>query len=562
MTVAHAGAVRLAVIGRCPVTAGALLARARRIGDVSDVERAVQGLAGSFHVVASVAGRVRVRGSASGLRRVFHTRVGGVTVAASRADRLASLTGAGVDERLLAPFLLATAPPHPLGDRCPWHGVREVPPWDCLIVEPDGRARTRRWWTPPEPVLPAAEGAREVRRALLAAVASRTAGGGTVSSDLSGGMDSTSLCFLAARSRAHLVTLHWEGLDPGNDDTAWAARAAAELPTAEHVRTDRSRLPLWLGGLTGFAIPTEEPGCWVRDTARRERIVTLLIGRGSRLHLTGIGGDELFTAFPPHLHDYFRARPLAALARIRRQSSLHRWPLLPMLRGLADRSTYRQWVAGSARGLTRTPPPQRAGTPPSLAWGSDPHLPPWATPDAAREVRGMLRDAAADAEPLAPQRGQHAALAYVRAGARSARQLHQVSSALGLEHAAPYFDDGVVEAALSVRVPERNAPHRYKPVLATAMRGTVPEALLGRSTKGEFTGDFYAGLRHNRAELLRLFEDSRLARAGLVDAAAVRAILLGLHATPEALRHLEPTLACEVWLRSLTVPGATPGGPP
>ncbi|MEU7131949.1 asparagine synthase-related protein [Streptomyces sp. NPDC046261] len=565
MTVGVAGPRRLAVIGRCPVTADALAARAGRVRDVGDVERAARGLTGSFHLLASVGGRVRVRGSASGVRRVVHARVGGATVAADRADRLAEVTEAVVDERILALHLLAGSPPYPLDDRCLWQGVRGLRPHDCLLIEADGRARAQRWWNPPEPELPAARGVPAVREALAGAVDACTAGGGTVSSDLSGGMDSTSLCFLAtreaARGRAKLVTLRWESLAPDNDDTAWAARAAAALPGTEHVTPDRDQWPLWYTDPTGLAdIPTEEPGTWVRDSARIAATAELMTGRGSRLHMMGGGGDELFKAFPPYLHDYVRGHPLAAFARVRHHRAFQHWPLWPVLRQLADRSTFRQWLAAWADGLTGPPPAAHGRPVPSMAWGPDVRMPSWATGDAVRTVQRLLHDAAGSAEPLAPQRGQHVALAYVQAGGRGVRQLGQVFARLGLEYAAPFLDDAVLESALAVRVAERSAPGRYKPVLAAAMSGIVPDAVLGRSTKGEYSADFHAGLRRNRAALLELFDDSRLARTGLVDAAALRRSLLEVHPTPDALRSLGPTLGSEMWLRSPNA--ATTGGTP
>src|SRR6476646_10651045 len=62
---AAAGAARVAVIGRCPVTATDLAQRLARTPDVERIEQVVAGLAGSFHLVASIDGRVAVRGTAS-----------------------------------------------------------------------------------------------------------------------------------------------------------------------------------------------------------------------------------------------------------------------------------------------------------------------------------------------------------------------------------------------------------------------------------------------------------------------------------------------------------------
>jgi asparagine synthase (glutamine-hydrolysing) len=65
-------------------------------------------------------------------------------------------------------------------------------------------------------------------------------------------------------------------------------------------------------------------------------------------------------------------------------------------------------------------------------------------------------------------------------------------------------------------------------------------------------------LRRHRGELLALWEDSRLAQLGLIDAEVVREICT--RPLPPELQFggLDQTVACELWLRSLepaTVPG-------
>ncbi|MFF8452156.1 asparagine synthase-related protein [Streptomyces leeuwenhoekii] len=562
MTVAAVGTARLAVIGRCPVTAGSLAARLARVLDITDVERAVRGLAGSHHVVASVGGRVWVRGSASGTRLVFHARVGGAEVAADRSDILARLTRAGLDEETLALHLLSSPPPYPLDTRCVWRGVEGVRPEHGLLLEPDGRARTRPWWSPPEPVRPRARGALDVRRALAAAVGSCTAGGGTVSADLSGGMDSTSLCFLAARGPCRLVTLHWRGRAPANDDTSWAARAAAELPGADHVMPQHSPAHLPYGLIDAGGLIPDEPGTWVRDAGKRAAGAALMAAEGSRLHLTGGGGDELFMAPTAHMYDYVRSHPLAALARLRRIRAAHRIPARPLLRRLAGRDSFAQWLARWADDLTR---PASAPVPDPadgyiVAWGDAARMPPWATPDAVHTVAKLLRAAAADGpRPLARERGQHTALTFVQTGGRRLRVVNQTG--LRPELAAPYLDDAVLDTALAVRVAERNAPDRYKPVLADAMRGIVPAPVLRRTTKGEFSMELYEGVGRGKAALLDVFADSALVRAGLVDAQALRTHLLGPRPRPDVLRHLDPTLGCELWLRAGRHSPTATGGP-
>lgn len=74
----------------------------------------------------------------------------------------------------------------------------------------------------------------------------------------------------------------------------------------------------------------------------------------------------------------------------------------------------------------------------------------------------------------------------------------------------------VVEAALAVRLLDRSSPRHTKPVLAAALRRTVPDPILDRTAKGEFSAEVYAGVRRHERELLELADGMLLARLGLV----------------------------------------------
>ncbi|MFI7104269.1 asparagine synthase-related protein [Streptomyces sp. NPDC050161] len=552
----QAGLARLAVIGRCPVDAATLSSRLSRVSQISGAEQVAVGLAGSFHLVASIGGRVRMRGGAAGVRRVFHARVAGVTVAAGRADVLAELTGAGIDDEVLALRLATVNLAYPLEDRCVWKGVSGVRPDDALVLQPDGDARTERWWSLPEPVMPFDEGASAVRQALGAAVEACIAGGGTISADLSGGLDSTSLCFLAARGPARLVTNGWQGRDEANDDGLWARRAAAELPDADHVVTGHDDQPTWYANMLEARLATEEPGGWVCDHKKFLGTLGRMAARGSRLHLMGGGADELFTPMPSHLHDLARAHPLTALGTLHARRLFRRSPLLPVLRALCERSSYPTQLARSAERLALAPAASHA---PPMGWDTEVRMPPWATPTAVETVAAALRRAAAQAPaPLSPHRALHRALQYVRTGGNAIRQIDQFTTdTLGIGYTTPYHDDAVITAALAVTPHERTTPTRYKPLLKEAMRDIVPGRILTRTTKGEYSADSFTALRRHRDELLELFDDSQLSRIGLIDTDKLRNALRG-YPDHHLHRSLTPTLSCEVWLRSQPRPSTEP----
>jgi asparagine synthase (glutamine-hydrolysing) len=548
MALGEAGEAKVALIGHHALTAAELATVAARTDEPADLDRLVSSLVGSSHLIASIAGRTRIQGTLTGLRRVFYAEIGGVVVAADRADVLARLRDAGLDEQRLAAHLLDSCALHQLADEAVWRGVSVLATDRYLVLELDGRHRSVRWWRPPAPVVPMSAGAPALRAALWAAVDARVRGRDLVTCDL-GGLDSTSICSLAARLGAELVAYTVDGRDPAAQDAMWARRTVAALGGVEHHVIRGDRFPPVYAGLRDGGAHADEP-CAVAAFRRRALFLPLqAAARGSRLHLTGFGGDELLAGSPAHLHGLLRTHPRLALRRARGFATQRRWGYRETLRQLVDNRPYREWVARAGDRLTAPPP---AADAPTLGWGAESRMPPWATPDAVAAARGLIRAAAAhDPKPLAEQRGQHVELEAMRVTSRFVRYLAQMTAGSGLELAAPYYDDRVVEAGLSVRPQERVTPWRYKPLIAEAMSGIVPAESLRRHTKDEGSYEVATGLREQRGELLALCEDSRLARLGLIDADVLREVCSRPLAPSMSFTALYQTVACEAWLRTL-----------
>lgn len=547
LVTAQVGSTRLVVNGCCPVTAVELAARARRIRTVADLDQVAAGLPGSFHLIAAIDDEIRVQGSVSGLKRVFYTELARLTLAADRMDVLAGLTGACLDEQWLAARLVYPFLPHPVADGCPWQGISPLAD-DCyLLARPDQPARIVQWWHAPEPTVPLADAAPIVTQRLVTAVEARTRAGGSISCDLSGGLDSTPICFLAARGNSRITAVTLVSSDRGHDDARWARHAADHLTGVEHLMVDLGQLPPMYAEINQGCLAADEPHIIIRDQARTIALARRLRKGGSRLHLSGMGGDQVLQAPPAYLHTTARTHPRIAAGHLRGRRAVSGWPLVATLRGLADGRGYRTWLASTVDGLTG-PAPHRGQ--PTLGWGPALRLPPWATSRAADAARTLLQAAAATAQPLAPTRGQHATLEHLRGIGYLSRHLAGIMAHAGLPLAAPFLDDRVVEACLAVRLHERSSPWQFKPLIVEAMGDLVPASILERNTKGDFSADWHAGLRCARAQLATLLEDPVLGRLGLVDVDALRKVCLGLY--PYALDPvaIDRTLACEAWLRT------------
>jgi asparagine synthase (glutamine-hydrolysing) len=541
------GEVRLAVLGRSAASAARTAALARELCHPRDVDRVARACAGENHLLASIAGEVRVQGSLSGLRRVFHTEIGEVGVASDRADVLALADGRGVDPARLAMCLLAPEAPYPFEGESLWSGVEALPEDHYLWLGALGMRRVVRWWEPPEATVPLAEAAEALRDTLCAVVGDVRAGGRTVTCDLSGGLDSTPLCYLAARG-APLTAVTTMSGNPGDDDPEWADLAAAGLPGLERLLVPAEDLPLPYDGIACPGVAEDDPYFGVEDRADVVEMARFLSGHGSQVHLTGNGGDEVLQGTPAYLYDLVRTHPFVALSQLRGYRALFRWPWRSAARLWTDRSSCADWLTAAQRGLTDPPGAEDIG---ATTWGMDFRLPPWATASARDLVGDRLADASRRVVPLAATRGQHDSLVAVHVAGYENRRQSRLSRRHGVNLVAPYLDDRVVEICLAVRPHERTTPWRYKPLIVEAMRGIVPDASLARATKAEGSDLLYRGLRAHRDDLHTLFDDMVLERLGLVDAVALRHHSARLAASDLWPVALSRTISCERWLRDL-----------
>ncbi|WP_236074298.1 asparagine synthase-related protein [Streptomyces tardus] len=547
LRILRAGTSAVAVAGLHEEDAGRLERALRRLPDrdafVADVSR----LAGDFHVIAAHGAELLVRGTAYGVRAVHYTELEGCVVVSDRARVLAELTGADLDEGVFATHLMG-AWTHALFRRPLWKGVRAVPSGRYLAVS-SGRPVTRQWHRVPEPEVPLAEGARRLREELLTAVGLRVAGGGTVSADMSGGLDSTSIAFAAAQlmgDRGELI-LTSGGDSEDSEDLYWARRAAKHLPHVEHDVFHGRELPLFYEGLLdpddAFDFPANVPVCRERAGAVHRRMAA----RGSRLHLSGMGGDQLFLGLPGHYHDLVLRSPLEALHRLRGYRVMFSWRRRDVLRALLDRRSY-------AEALRTSLPDPGTGTEllgvDRLAWFFKPPCPPWMTEHARELVADELRAAAATAEPLHPCRGRHMELSCLLLSSKLLNATEDMALRMGIRIETPYADDRVIDAALSVRIPDRATPYAYKQLIAEAMRGILPRELAERRTKLSGGQANERGLRHHRSAIAALWDGSELAARGLADETVLQRMSRNPNSREFGGQTPEVALNLEAWLRS------------
>lgn len=513
----------------------------------SDVFSIYRRIPGSYFTILGWGNEVYVFGTLSNNRRVLvHAEEG---LAASDGDLLRRACDLELDEEYLPLTLMMMQPPSLLNDRMPWRGVRGVRHTDAVVLSGNG-VRTESRWTPPSLMTRLTGVAPLLQEAIAEAVDARHSVG-RVSTDLSGGMDSTTVAFFAHRVSPHLLTVFRPGIDQSNDDQAWTQRAMRALPGSDHIEISADANAPWFSGwLDPGEHSLESPLPSSRTSEYFRTIADAVSSAGSVRHLTGIGGDELFHPGFSLIRDHSRSHPAWALRAARAAQAMGRWTSIATMRALYSRETYSAWRRRAANSLMD--PTELQGTPP-MDWEPRPLLPPWAASSSVGLVRQILLEDTEDVRP-SWNLSQHEALSLITLSGSLIRRFSPLFEARGVSYEAPLLDDRLIELALSIDPVDRIQGAAYKPVLSAAGAGVVPADLLGRQTKGDYSREAFAGIRHSRPAILAGFEESELARRGLIDVNRFRAALTGVHTDTRMFQFLDPTLTAEAWLRRVGQP--------
>ncbi|MGY6657629.1 albusnodin/ikarugamycin family macrolactam cyclase [Amycolatopsis sp. TRM77291] len=538
----------VAVVGTCGVTAAELT----RLGTDGVPDDVAWRWPGSYTTVEVTRAATRIWTDLGGAWPIYTAFADGGVYWASSSRALAGLTGAGPDLDRLAGWLLAPSVPVLLAERSAFEDIALVPPGHRLTIDGDNTRVNRVWWPRRQPGSPP----RRLRDELAAAVAERLATATMLTSDLSGGFDSTALALLAAEQAGPGrivtgVTVHPAGCSSGGDLDY--ARLAAQRPGLAHR----------LMPLTGEHAPytaldevsvTDEPAPstiaharfagqlrWIRDTL------------GTDCHLTGDGGDSLLCTPPIMLADLVATghhrRAVAETVRWARLRRLPAWPLLTAAVRTARTSRVDALTTLAVDLWTGTAPNRPDG---HIGWYTTETVPPWASPAARGRAAALAHGAAARlADVPGGAFATTVAAENMAEVGRSARADIQLAEHAGVLLANPFTDSRVIDTYLSVPLDARPGPAHYKPVLGAALADLFPAKLAARTTKGDFNPDHYGGMRANLPALHAL-ADGQLAALGLVDPAALRRTLTMTAAgLPVAFSTVEPAIAAEVWLRAL-----------
>jgi asparagine synthase (glutamine-hydrolysing) len=535
---------RLAVAGDCYATATELNAGLDAVGRGD--WRALTRWPGSYWALCDDGRESVVLTDVAGTRPVYFTQHQGGIAWATQAAPLADLAGGGPDYQALTAWMTCPAVPEASPGGTTFTGVRRLPGGHALHLNGNGRARV----TPYEPEdarQPFEDAAKALREALMTTVSMRAAHARRLSSDFSGGLDSTTLALLATRAGYPVFAITHGDPAIMNDDVEYARCLAAGEDLLTHVVAASGSL--FFDNLD--AVPaTDQP---LADTVRwavRVGFRRPVREYGSDAHLSGSGGDTILSGGPQALACLVRGAPGRSAEFVRlaaARARLRQLPVHAVIRSALalSRMSYERaldQLADEIRHPAARPPGRAA-----MSWCGHGRMAAWLTPDAREQLAVAITASAPHAGSADP--AQRTAWNELREYGTYQAELDAQARAGGIPAHAPMLDNAVVRAAMSIPVYMRLSGTVQKPLLNAAFSGILPSLLLRRPTKGGYDSSGYAGVQANAAQLTAIATGSRLAGAGIIDPQPVREQIARLAAgAPGRIASLEAFIAAELWL--------------
>ncbi|MGE0813631.1 MAG: asparagine synthase (glutamine-hydrolyzing) [Vicinamibacterales bacterium] len=441
-------------------------------------------------------------------------------------------------------------------------GIHKLPPGALARLDADGRIEIEPYWRARTVVEAAVTRRRPIAdedaieacdRLLRDAVRRRMMADVPVGAFLSGGIDSsTVVALMQAESTRQVRTFAIGFTDPAYDE------APAAAAVARHLGTDHTEF--YVTPEEALAVIPRLPAIYDEPFADSSQIPTYVVSSLARRHvtvaLTGDGGDEMFGGYPRHVladRVWRRVGAVPGFARRLAAGALHAVPsdvwnaLFAAVRPLLPPRARQVRAGDRARRLAHL-----LGAP-GLDGLYDVLVTQWV--EAERVVAGAARTA-----PWAEAEARGLAV-----GSAAERVMFEdlvwylpedilvkadrASMAVSLELRAPLLDHRLVDFSWELPHALRIRNGRGKWLLRRVLDRYVPPALVDRPKTGFMlpVGPWLRGPLRDWAETL--LSPAALAEAGLVDAAAVRAVWARhLGARSDETARLWPVLMLQGWL--------------
>jgi asparagine synthase (glutamine-hydrolysing) len=526
----------VAFIGHCLSPDDEIEATLDRVAATNDKDR-ITHLAGSYAAIIRTPNKTTLYSDIAGQFPFYYSQSKGAVYYSTDAE-LTSTHASGMPDKLGLSVEIAQA--HVLDQACTrYDGVRRLPGAYKLELS-DGQVHPSPYEQFATTDASFEEAVVDVRAALHGAIAGRLAMNKIITSDFSGGLDSTSLAFLTLAQlpkTAELQAFHSHFPEFPNGDLHYAQTYAA--------LDDRIKLHT-------IALPTHqynfESGKPLRPTYKQ---LADIKQAGGAIHIDGTGSDALFNISPACLYDRWHTEGVRGvtqlLSHIIMQARLANASPAEYIQRVTTRprTSYDIDMLKAAQALRR-------GALSEVAESVEvnEHALGVLRPKMLEALGSTIEAANADLRNMGIADRQ--AVQELWASGRAAQNIRSKAQSQGVHIHFPFLDHRVIRASTQIAAYKRHDPQTLKALLHYALEGQVPDELLSRKTKGGYSSSAYSDIRKNADNFRRVLgPTSLLARLGVIDVTAMQNVIsgaeLGLGHIPLAV----PVVAVETeqWLQ-------------
>ncbi len=507
----------ITIIGSADTNSEQLHCLTSKIQNPHQLKLINQEIAGSYLVFGSINGTLYANGPAFQSKRIFTATINGIQILSDRADLLADLGDFTINTTKLA-LRMIRGLPHPADGLPVWNDIIPLPGWEYITVSVDGvTSHTHRWWHRPAPTLDRHDAALKLRKALKQCVRARTINHTAITCDLSGGLDSTPVCYFASTLSDQTYAHTYYTKDPGGlEDLNWAKRALEGMPNLkEHQAFSNENMPDFFENLTDVLVPMDFPSAASGTVPRLVHMLNKDKELGTTMHLNGIGGDHLFRGVKIWNHTIVRENPIVGWKRARAEDIPDGVGILRTISELSSRTSYSQWLKQSIDSAF-----EKHSTkiiPRTSDWSVPISAPEWIDNQTAASAKEFLHELALTATPFDTTHAGHFDIQTILDATSLTRAMEQAGHHLGIAYEAPLLDDHVINAVLSATYEARDTPLEWKPLMKEAMSGLLPNDYLKRTTKIGGAPQTVRGFAAHRESLTALWEDSGIFSYGILN---------------------------------------------
>lgn len=428
-------------------------------------------------------------------------------------------------------------------ERTPYRGIHCVPPGSVILAQ-DEHQQVQRFWSPdPQHEIcyrSDAEYEEHFRQLFQEAVRCRLRVDGPVWSELSGGLDSSSIVCVADQilergkaqaSKLETVSYVFNESKTSDERTFIHDVEARRGIAGHHLCEDDYRM------LADFADPilTGLPNPLICFAERQRRLCELMRQQGVRVLLSGLAGDNLLWSAgepSPELADLLlQLKPCLLHRRIKAWSQ-------------AQKKTYWQTLW---RGAVWPIMSQRLRACCQSIW----EVPAWFDPTFV--ARMNLRERSLGPTDVfgfrLPSGRQHASMLLAAIPAVSAGYHTDWG---WIEMSYPFLDRPLVEFCLAIPCDQKTRPGEARSLQRRALGNVLPEKIAQRKSKRGPSEALCRALNREWPRLQDLLTDARVCARGYMEPSGLReAIDRARHGQKAHSFEILKTLSLELWLRGL-----------